>query len=93
MLYVLRGFRLVRRVLIQERSLQLVLQVRVGRELESLLVATLRIELDKVTCDVLDALLRAFLQSVPRTRAKSAEAWRFAGVGAAVFGYLVERMY
>ena len=32
MLYVLCGFRLVRRVLIQERRLQLVLQVRVGRE-------------------------------------------------------------
>ena len=56
-------------------------------------MASLRIELDEVACDVLDALLRAFLQSVPRTRAESAEAWRFAGVGAAVFGYFVERMY
>ena len=76
-LHLLRRFQLVGCVLVEERGLQLVLHIIVGREGEATLVTALGIELDEVARYVLDALLRLFLEFVPSARAEDGEAWRF----------------
>ena len=81
-----RRLHLVGGVLIEERALQFILQIAVFRECEALLMTSLGIELDEVAGNILDALLGAFLQSVPSTSAESGETWRFASVTTTVFG-------
>ena len=88
-LHLLRGLHLVWGVLIEERALQLMLQVCVGRECEALFVAALGIELYEVAGNVLDTLLGALLDTVPCSGAEGAEARGLAGVGAAVLADLV----
>ena len=83
-LHLLRGAQLVRRVFIEERRLQLVLQICVGRVGEALLLLPSCIQAYQVAGDVLDALLRALLQPVPRPRAQYAQSWRLARVAAPV---------
>ena len=67
----LRDALLVGRVLIGEGSLQFVLEKRVGREGEALLLAPPRVEEDEVAGDVLDFLLRALLHLLPSPRAEA----------------------
>ena len=92
-LHIIGRLQLVGRVFVEERSLQLMLQVVVGRESEPLLVSTACIEFDEVACDVLDAFLGAFLHALPRPCAQCAQSRRLAGVAAPVFGNLVKRVY
>ena len=68
----MRSLRLVGGVLVEKRSLQLVLHIRVGREGKAFLMASFGIQLYKVAGYILDALLGAFLQSVPRSGAVGA---------------------
>ena len=68
------------------------LQIGVGAEGESLLPAAAGIEFDQVARDVLDALLRLLLQSVPGTRAEGRQSGRLARIAAAVFADLIERV-
>ena len=88
-LHVGRSLALVGRVFVEERGFELALQEAVGAELIALLLAALRVEADEVAGDVLDFLLRAVLQLLPRTRAQLVEAGRFALL-ALVLGHLVE---
>ena len=66
------------------------LQITVGTVGETFLPASSGIELDEVASDVLDALLCLLLQPVPGSRAQGGEAWRLAGVAAAVLADLIE---
>ena len=85
----LGGGQLVGGILIDERGLQLLLHVRVGRERETFLVFALGIEADEVAGDVLELRLGALLHLVPLARADAVEFGRNALL-AAVFGELVE---
>ena len=90
---VLRRFQLVGRIFVEERSLQFVLHKRVGREGKALFVASFRIELYQVASNILDAFLRLFLESVPRSRAKNRKTWcSIATIGTTILAYFVERM-
>ena len=91
-LHLLGRFQLVGCVLVEERCLQLVLHIIVGREGEATLVTALGIELDEVARYVLDALLGLLLEFVPSARAEYGEAWRFPRLRPSVFADLVERV-
>ena len=90
-LHRLRRLQLVGRVLIDKRSLKLMLQISVGRICESLLLAACGIKLDKVARDVFEFRLRALLHPVPRPRPKFVELRRHTLL-ATVFCQFVERM-
>ena len=68
--HVLCRLQLVGRILIEERGLQLLLQVGIVAEGEALLATAGSIELDKVAGNVLDVLLRTLLESFPLARAE-----------------------
>ena len=75
-LHLLRHAQLVRRVLVLEARLQLLLQERVGAEGKALLADAVGIEAYEVGRDVLQLRLRALLHAFPRPRAEAAEARR-----------------
>ena len=89
--HVVGGFQLVGGVLVDERSLQLVLQVVVGRKLESGRALALGVELDEFTRNVFDLAFRLVFQAVPRAAAEGAQ-MRFGAVFAAVFRNAVQRV-
>ena len=91
-LHGLRGLKLVGGVLVDERRLQLVLQVSVGRIGVTLFAAALGIELYEVAGNVFQLALGAALQFVPRARAEFAQA-RLHTLLAAVFRQLVQGVY
>ena len=86
------GLELVGGVLIDERSLELLLQIAVGTEGETLLLAALGIELDQVAGDVLELALGARLHLVPGAAAQLAQP-RFHALLSAVLGELVQGVY
>ena len=92
MFHVRRGLGLIRRVLIQERCLQLLLHVCVGRVGETLFFAARGIECDQVARDVFHLLLRALLQPFPLTAAQLRDS-RLRAFFAFVFGYLVQTVH
>ena len=78
-------------VLIEERGLELSLQVAVGGELETFAALALGVKLDELTGDVLNLTLGLGFESVPSVGSKGAQT-RFGAVLGAVFGNLVERV-
>ena len=68
------------------------LQIRVGREGEALLLLARGVELDKVAGDVLQLVLGALFQLVPGAGAELVDFWRNA-LFATVFGELVQGVY
>ena len=80
---------LVGGVLVDERCLQLVLQVGVGRETEPLLVLSGGIEADEVAGNVLEFALGFLLELVPCAGSEFVDS-RFHPLLAAVFGKLVQ---
>ena len=91
-LHVLRGLQLVGGVLIEERSLQFLLQIAVVAECEALLPAARGIESDEVAGNVLDVLLSALLHAFPLAGAEGREARRLAAVLCLVLRHLIEGM-
>ena len=90
-LHVVGGFQLVGGVLVDERSLQLVLQVVVGRKLESGRAFALGVEFNQFARNVLNLALGLVFQAVPCTAAEGAEVG-FGTVLAAVFSDAVQRV-
>ena len=78
-------------VLIDERGLQLLLQVAVGRVGKALLLATCGIQADEFTGDVFQAALGAGFDFCPRVAAQAVQSGRLA-VLAAVFREFVQRV-
>ena len=91
-LHILSSFQLVGGVFIEERSLQLVLQVGVMAERKATLSAPLGVEPDEVTGNVLDVLLRTLLQPFPLASAQCRHTGRLAGLLRLVLRHLIERM-
>ena len=86
----LRGrFRLVGRVLVEERRLQLVLHVPVGRVGKAFLLLARGVETDQVARNLLDFVLRALFEPLPCTRTKAGDG-RFRTLAAFVLGDTVQ---
>ena len=64
-LHIVGGLQLVGSILIEERCLQLLLQVGVGREGEAQLTAACGIQFDKVAGNILQLALGALLHALP----------------------------
>ena len=77
-LHILRCPHLVGRILVEERRLQLVLHITVGRKLESAFLLALGIQTDKVARYVLYLRLGALLQSFPCATAQTVQFGWFA---------------
>ena len=90
MLHILRSLELIRRILIEERSLELMLHESVGAESEAFLTTPFSIELYQIARYVLDALLGAFLEPLPGSAAQNREFGFLAGPVAAILGYLIK---
>ena len=73
-----------------KRSLKFVLEVGIGAEGEALRLAPLGVEAYEVTGNVLDALLRALLDALPRSRADSTQRDLLRPFAGAVVGELVQ---
>ena len=73
-----------------KRSLELVLEVGVGAEGEALRLAPLGVEAYEVTGNILDALLRPLLDTLPRSRADSTQRHLLHPFAGAVVGELVQ---
>ena len=73
-----------------KRSLEFVLEVGVGAEGEALCFAPLGVEAYEVTGNILDALLRALLDALPRSRADSTQRYLLRPFAGAVVGELVQ---
>ena len=82
---------LVGRVLIDERGLQLLLQVAVGRVGKALLLATCGIQADEFAGDILQAALGAGFDFCPRVAAQAVQPGRLT-VLTAVFREFVQRV-
>ena len=91
-LNILCSFILVGCVFIHEACFQLMLHKTVGTEGEAFFLASLGIKPNQVACDIFDALFGLLFQPVPRTSSERAQPGWLAGVRAAVFAYLVERV-
>ncbi len=70
MLHILRSLELIGRILIEERSLELMLHEGVGAESETFLTTPFGIELYQITRYVLDALLGTLLEPLPGSAAQ-----------------------
>ena len=88
-LHILRSLQLIGGILIEERGLELMLQIGVVAEGKALLATTLGVELDEVAGDVLDMFLGALLEFLPLTSAEGRETRRFAIILRLVLGHLV----
>ena len=88
-LYILCGFQLVWRVLIEETGLEFMLQVSIVAEGESLLTTALRIEFNQVAGDILDMFLGTFLETFPLTSAKRRKARSLTTILRPVFRHLI----
>ena len=86
------GSSLVGGVLEGERCLELVLEVGIGAEGKALRLTTLGVEAYQITGDILDALLRALLDTLPCPRADRIERDFFPPFARAVVGELVQAM-
>ena len=88
-LHILRGLQLVGGVLIKEAGLQLMLQISVVTEGETLFTTTLGVKFDEVAGYILDMLLGALLHALPLARAKGGETGPFATILRLVFRHLI----
>ena len=70
LLHFVGGFQLVGGVFVDEARLELVLQVGIGREGESLLAESLGVELYEVAGNVLDFLFGALFHALPCSRSQ-----------------------
>ena len=75
-----------------KRSLEFVLEVGVGAEGEALCLAPLGVEAYEVTGNILDALLRPLLDTLPCSRADSTQRYLLRPFAGAEVGELVQAM-
>ena len=92
LLHIERSLQLVRRILVNETGLELMLQIRVGAEGKALLTAALGIKLDQVAGNILDMFLGALFEFLPLAGTEGRETGRFAIVLRFIFRHLIERV-
>ena len=89
LLYLLCCLHLVGGVFIEERALQFMLQISVGRECKALLVTTFCVKFYEVSGNVFYSCLRTFLDAFPGSCTEGAQTRRFTSVRTSVFAYLI----
>ena len=92
MLHFLCSLWLIRCIFIKETCLQLLLHISIGTKCKTFLFSTSGIQLNKVSCNILDAFLGFLFQTIPSSCTKSTQTRSLASITTTILTYLIQRM-